>query len=118
MARTEKGGITFAAAAHMRSDDHAGPTWAKGEKPIVQATGSRHGMRLIPAIPSRGKMRFMIKESGRVNGAVCSEFPRRLIRGAAREIFLIVDRGSAHRAKKAGVFVQPLGGKLRLFSLY
>jgi transposase len=32
-----------------------------------------------------------------------------------REIFLIVDRGSAHRAKKAGNFRVNLGSKLRLF---
>jgi transposase len=32
-------------------------------------------------------------------------------------IFLIVDRGSAHRAKKVSAFVHTLGGKLRLFFL-
>jgi transposase len=30
---------------------------------------------------------------------------------------LIVDRGSAHRAKKVSAFAQTLGGKLRLFFL-
>jgi transposase len=30
---------------------------------------------------------------------------------------LIVDRGSAHRAKKVSAFVQTLDGKLRLFFL-
>ena len=32
-------------------------------------------------------------------------------------IFLIVDRGPAHRAKKTNAFVETLGGKLRLFFL-
>jgi len=45
------------------------------------------------------------------------EFLKRLIRGAGRKIFLIVDRGPAHRAKKAGAFVQTLARKLRLFIL-
>jgi acyl-CoA synthetase (AMP-forming)/AMP-acid ligase II len=45
------------------------------------------------------------------------EFLRRLIKGAEREIFLIVDRGPAHRAKKVSDFVQTLSGKLRLFFL-
>src|ERR1700730_6664791 len=37
--------------------------------------------------------------------------------GAERKIFLIVDRGSAHRAKKVSAFVQTLGAKLCLFFL-
>ena len=44
-------------------------------------------------------------------------FRKRLIKNAAREIFLIVDRGSAHRAKKAGAFASTPVGKLRLFFL-
>ena len=42
-------------------------------------------------------------------------FRKRLIKNAVREIFLIVDRGSAHRAKKAGAFAPTPGWKLRLF---
>src|ERR1019366_2745327 len=45
------------------------------------------------------------------------EFLKRLIAGAEQTIFLIVDRGPAHRAKKTQVFVETLGGKLRLFFL-
>jgi hypothetical protein len=45
------------------------------------------------------------------------EFLKRLITGAARPIFLIVDRGPAHIAKKTKAFVAGLGGKLRLFYL-
>jgi hypothetical protein len=45
-------------------------------------------------------MRFMIKERGGVNAAVFIEFLKRLIIGAKRAIFLIVDRGPAHIAKK------------------
>jgi hypothetical protein len=42
----------------------------------------------------------MIKEKGGVNAAVFIEFLKRLITGAARAIFLIVDRGPAHIAKR------------------
>jgi len=110
--------IYFGDAAHMRSDHHAGRTWGKkGETPIVEATGARHGMSLISAITSRGHMRFMIKEKGGVNADVFIEFLKRLLKGAERKIFLIVDRGPAHRAKKTKAFVETLGGKLRLFFL-
>src|SRR5450756_2261395 len=59
-------------------------------------------------------MRFMIKEKGGVNASVFIEFLKRLIAGAKRTIFLIVDRGPAHRAKKTRAFVETLGGKLKL----
>ena len=59
----------------------------------------------------------MIKERGGVNADVFIEFLKRLLVGAKRTIFLIVDRGPAHRAKKTTAFVATLGEKLRLFYL-
>jgi transposase len=117
-AKIQGADIYFGDAAHMRSDHHAGRTWGKkGETPIVEATGARHGLSLISAITSKGKMRFMIKEKGGVNASVFIEFLKRLVVGATRPIYLIVDRGPAHRAKKTKAFVETLGGKLKLFFL-
>ena len=118
LAQREKAEIFFGDAAHMRSDHHAGRSWGqKGETPVVEATGARHGMSLISAITSRGQMRFMIKDRGGVNADVFIEFLKRLITGAKRAIFLIVDRGPAHIAKKTKAFVESLNGRLRLFYL-
>ena len=118
MAQTQGADIYFGDAAHIRSDHHAGRTWGKkGETPVVEATGARHGISLISAITSKGKMRFMIKEKGGVNASVFIEFLRRLVIGATHPVFLIVDRGPAHRAKKTKAFVETLGGKLKLFFL-
>src|ERR1700716_4278319 len=109
LAQREKAEIFFGDAAHMRSDHHAGRSWGqKGETPVVEATGARHGMSLISAITSRGQMRFMIKDRGGVNADVFIEFLKRLITGAKRAIFLIVDRGPAHIAKKTKAFVESL----------
>jgi transposase len=118
MAQMQGADIYFGDAAHMRSDHHAGRTWGKkGETPVVETTGARHGISLISAITSKGHMRFMIKESGGVNADVFIEFLKRLLIGAKRKIFLIVDRGPAHRAKKTKAFVETLGGQLMLFFL-
>jgi transposase len=118
LAQREKADIFFGDAAHMRSDHHAGRSWGKkGETPVVVATGARHGMSLISAITSRGEMRFMIKEKGGVNADVFIEFLKRLITGVKRKIFLIVDRGPAHIARKTKAFVESLKGRLRLFYL-
>ena len=118
LAQREKAEIFFGDAAHIRSDHHAGRSWGKkGETPIVEATGARHGMSLISAITAKGHMRFMIKEKGGVNADVFIEFLKRLIIGANRPIFLIVDRGPAHIAKKTKAFVESLNGRLQLYFL-
>src|SRR6202050_3767741 len=118
MAKAEGADIYFGDAAHFRSDHHAGRTWGKkGETPIVMATGARHAMSLISAITSKGHMRFMIKQSGGLNAGFFIEFLKRLLIGATRPFFLIVDRGPAHRAKKTKAFVETLGGRLKLFFL-
>lgn len=118
LAQREHALIFFADAAHVRSDHHAGRTWGKvGETPIVATgTGARFGFSLISAITSKGHMRFMITEGG-VNAWVFIEFLKRLLSGATQKIFLIVDRGPAHRAKKTKAFVESLGGALQLFFL-
>ena len=116
LAKRENAEIYFGDAAHMRSDHHSGRTWGKkGETPIVASTGARYGMSLISAITARGHMRFMIKEKGGVNADVFIEFLKRLMVGAKKKIFLIVDRGPAHIAKKTKTFVASLGGRLKLF---
>ena len=118
LAKLEKAEIFFGDAAHMRSDHHSGRTWGKkGKTPVVETTGARYRMSLISAINSRGHMRFMIKEKGGVNAVVFIEFLRRMMTGAKRTIFLIVDRGPAHIAKKTRAFVESLNGRLRLFYL-
>src|SRR5450631_3867800 len=118
IAKVQGADIYFGDAAHIRSDHHSGRTWAKkGETPIVVTTGARHGMGLISAITSKGHMRFMIKEKGGVNSDVFIEFLKRLLVGAKRPVFLIVDRGPAHISKKTKAFVATLGSRLKLFYL-
>jgi hypothetical protein len=67
-------------------------------------------MSLISAVTSRGQMPFMTKEKGGDNAAVFIEFLKRLMIGSRNKIFLIVDRGPAHVAKKTKAFVAGLGG--------
>jgi transposase len=81
------------------------------------ATGARHGMSPISELTLRGHMWFMIIDKGSVNADAFIEFLKRLIKGAERKLFLIVDRGSDHRVKKVSAFVETLGGKLRMLFL-
>ena len=119
MAKAQSADIYFGDAAHIRSDHHAGRTWGKkGETPVVETTGARHAIQPdFGDFHEKGRMRFMVKPTGGVNADVFIEFLKRLLVGATRRIFLIVDRGPAHRAKKTKAFVETLGGRLRLFFL-
>lgn len=116
-ASKEKADIYFGDAAHIRSDHHAGKTWGiKGETPIVMTSGARFSFSLISAVSSRGLMRFMVVEGG-VNSAVFIQFLKRLVSGAKRKIFLIVDNGPSHVSKKTKAFVASISEKLELFYL-
>lgn len=109
--------IFFEDEAGLRSDCHAGTTWApKGHTPVVQATGARFGLNMISAISPRGNLRFMVVH-GTVNARVFCQFLQRLVHNAARPIFLIVDGHPTHRSRYTREFVASLGDRLRLFFL-
>lgn len=113
----EKADVFFGDAAHIRSDHHAGRTWGiKGQTPVVTSTGSRFGLSLISAITSKGHMRFMVVEGG-VDSEVFIKFLKRLLTGAKRKIFLIVDNGTTHKSKKTKEFVESQKEHLELFYL-
>lgn len=116
-ARKENAQIFFADEAGIRSDHHAGTTWAsKGETPVVTSAGARFGMNLISAVSAQGEFRFMTVK-GRVNAGVFIEFLKRLVHNAERPVFLIVDGHPSHKAKKVQRYVESLDGWLELFFL-
>lgn len=117
LAKREQAEIYFGDEAGVRSDFHAGRTWApKGQTPVVRSTGARFGMNLISAVTPKGELRFMVVQ-GKLRAGGFIEFLRRLVHGAERPIFLIVDGHPVHRAAAVKTFVASLEGKLRLFFL-
>lgn len=116
-AKREGAEIFFGDESGVRSDFHAGTTWApKGKTPVVWQTGQRFSLNMISAITPRGQLRFMVTRK-RIAAAVFAGFLRRLVHGCKRPIFLIVDGHPTHKAKLVKVFVQRMKGKLRLFYL-
>jgi len=116
-AKRETGVIMFADEAGMRSDHHAGTTWAPiGKTPIVKATGARYGVNMISAVSAQGGFRFMTVQ-GNVNATVFREFLRRLIFGMDKKVFLIVDGHPAHKAGLVQRFVQEHIDQIELFFL-
>lgn len=116
-AKARKAEIWFGDEAGVRSDAHAGTTWApRGKTPIVSTTGARFGLNPISAVSRRGEFRFMGVE-GRVKATVFITFLKRLIHGVRRPVFLIVDRHPAHKAASVRRFPETVADKLRLFFL-
>jgi transposase len=116
-AKREGALIFFADESGIRSDHHAGTTWAPvGQTPVVKATGARYGLNLLSAVNALGHFRFMTVE-GRVNAGVFREFLKRLITGMERKIFLIVDGHPAHKARLVSRFVEDNADAIELFFL-
>jgi transposase len=109
--------VMFADEASMRSDYHAGTTWApRGRTPIVKVMGQRSTVNMISAIGGDGQMQFMLAD-GRVNGAVFVTFLQQLMLGADRPIILVVDGHPVHRSKLVAEYVKSTDGKLELHFL-
>jgi len=116
-AKAEGATIYFADEAGIRSDYHAGTTWAPvGRTPVVKATGARHGLNMISAVTAQGLLRFATF-SGRFTAAVFIEFCQGLLADTTGPVYLVVDGHPAHRAKTVKEFLATTGGRLKLFVL-
>ena len=108
--------IDFVDEAGVRSDDHAGTTWAPvGHTPVVAATGDRFGINLISAVAAKGKLRFAAYE-GSLNGSVFIDFCRRLLDDSPGPVFLGLDGHPVHRSKAVKAFAASTDGRLRCAS--
>jgi transposase len=109
--------IYFADEAGVRSDYHAGTTWAPvGQTPVVATTGDRFGVNLISAVSAKGALRFAAYQ-GSLNGPVFIDFCRRLLHDAPGPVFLVLDGHPVHRSKAVKQFADATGGQLRLWFL-
>lgn len=116
-AQQEKAEIWFGDESGVRSDYHAGTTWAaRGKTPVVRTTGARYRLNMLSAVNRRGKMRFMIEAKG-LNADVMCRFLDRLMAGQKRRVFLILDGHPIHKSARLARKVTAFDGRLRLFLL-
>lgn len=116
-AQQERAEIWFGDESGVRSDYHAGTTWAaRGKTPVVRTTGARYRLNMLSAVNRRGKMRFMIEAKG-LNADVMCRFLDRLMAGQKRRIFLILDGHPIHKSARLARKVTGFDGRLRLFLL-
>jgi transposase len=116
-AKREGAEIFFGDESGVRSDFHAGTTWAPiGQTPVVKQTGQRFSLNMISAVSPKGQLRFMVTRK-RIEASVFVEFLKRLMHGWEKSIFLIVDGHPTHKARLVKTFLERMKGKLRLFYL-
>src|SRR3954451_6765433 len=116
-ARTAGATVYFGDEAGIRSDYHAGTTWAPvGRTPVVKATGARHSLNMISAVTAQGLLRFATY-TGSFTAARFIEFARKLMADTRGPVYLVVDGHPTHRSKRVKEFVTSTDGALRLFVL-
>src|SRR5680860_371239 len=118
-AEAKKAGATvyFADEASVRSDYHAGTTWAPvGKTPVVATTGARFSVNMISAVTAKGALRFSIIE-GTLTSAKFIDFCKRLLHDASGPVYLILDGHPVHRSKAVREFAESTSGQLRLFRI-
>lgn len=116
-ARKAGGTVYFADEASVRSDYHAGTTWAPvGQTPVIKSTGARFSVNMISAVSAQGALRFSLID-GTMNATKFISFCRRLLHDSPGPVYLIVDGHPSHKAKIVKDFVTATNGTLQLFVL-
>ena len=116
-AKAEGATVYFADEAGIRSDYHAGTTWAPvGQTPIVKATGARHRLNMISAVTAQGLLRFSTY-TGSFTSARFIDFCKKLMHDADGPVYLVVDGHPTHRSKAVKEFLASTEGRLKLFVL-
>jgi hypothetical protein len=116
-AEAEGATIYFADEAGIRSDYHAGTTWASvGETPVVKATRARFSVNMVSAVTAKGALRFAVYDE-KFTARLFIDFAKRLLHDTHGPVYLIVDGHPTHRAKAVKQFVASTRGRLKLFLL-
>ena len=94
-----------------------GHTWAaKGETPVIKATGSGYSVNMISAVSAQGQLGFMLTQRT-VTAVIVREFLKRLMISTNKPVFVIVDGHPTDKAKLVKKYVESLNGRLKLLIL-
>jgi transposase len=87
-----------------------------GETPELIVPGSRFSVNMISTLTNSGKVRWMIY-TGKMNAALFIVFLTRLIAGASKKLFLIVDHLSVHEAAAVQEWLSDKTDRIEVFYL-
>src|SRR3954462_7051536 len=87
-----------------------------GETPVLRVPGSRFSVNMISTVTNQGKVRWMIY-TGKMNAGLFIVFLTRLIAGATKKVFLIVDHLSVHEAAAVDPWLAGKTDRIEVFYL-
>src|ERR687889_2080749 len=85
----------------------------KGQTPILRRPAKRFSQSMMSSLTNQGKLRFMIYE-GALKAPIFLDFLRRLVREAARKLFVIVDNLPVDRAHRVTAWVHDNADRIEL----
>ena len=87
-----------------------------GATPELTVPGTRFSVNMISTVTNQGKVRWMIYP-GKMNAALFIVFLTRLITGAEKKVFLIVDHLSVHEAAAVDQWLEDKTDRIEVFCL-
>jgi len=116
-ATREDGEIHWGDETGVRSTCQHSRGYARpGETPELIVPGNRFIVNLISTVTDQGKVRWMIY-TGKMNAALFIVFLTRLIAGATKKVFLIVDHLSVHEAAVVDEWLADQADRIEVFYL-
>ena len=101
----------------LRNDCQSGRSYApKGKTPIRKHQANRFSYNMISTVTNQGKVRFMTY-SGTMDSKLFIDFLKRLVKGASKKIFLVLDNLRVHHSKPVKQWVEQHKQEIELFYL-
>jgi len=116
-AKKEGAEVQWGDETGIRNTSQYGRSYApKGKTPVKQTMAKRITLNMISTVTNQGKVRFMTYE-GTMNAQRFIVFLRRLIKGAAKKIYLILDNLKVHHSKIVKSWAEKNQDEIELFYL-
>ena len=116
-AKAEKAEIYWGDETGIRNDSQHERGYApKGHTPVVRLNAKRTSTNMLSAITNQGKVRFKVFD-GSMNADILIDFMKRLIKGAKKKIFLILDNLRVHHAKVVKTWLEDRTEEIEVFYL-
>ena len=99
LAKQEKAEIHWGDETGIQNNAYNARDFApKGKTPVVRINATKSRVNMISSITNRGKVRFMLYKEN-MTSQVLIRFMSRLVKGADRKVFLILDNLRVHHSK-------------------
>lgn len=117
-AKKRDAAVYFADEASVRSDHHAGTTWARrGRTPVLADSGERVTVNMVSAVSPLGELKFRTL-TGRFTSVQFIEFLDALAAdNDGRPLFVICDNSRVHKSKAVLEWLTATGHDIEIFFL-